>query len=93
MKSANRRETVSHVFVDYIPEEMENGVVYVSLLYEIAVHRCCCGCGENVVTPIGDTGWTLTSDDQSITLHPSIGNFNQPRRSHYWIQRDRVVWC
>ena len=31
--------------------------------------------------------------DGRTTLHPSIGNWNFPCRSHYWIRRDRVEWA
>jgi len=58
--------------------------------YATAIHRCCCGCGNEVVTPLSPVGWFLTFDGDSISLDPSIGNWNFPCRSHYWITRNKV---
>ena len=37
--------------------------------------------------------WRLSFDGVSVTLEPSIGNWNFPCQSHYWIRRNRVVWA
>ena len=87
-----RRKSLIHEFVDQIPEEPSPGVLYVSVSLATAVHQCCCGCGNEVVTPLSPTGWTLTFDGKSVSLSPSIGNWGFHCRSHYWISRDRVVW-
>ena len=79
-------------FVNVVPDSLEEGVLYVSLPYATASHLCACGCGEKVVTPIRPTAWSLTWDGESVTLNPSIGNWSQPCRSHYWIRQGRVVW-
>lgn len=51
-----REQALAHEFVDYIPKKLEDGVVvYVSLTYATAVHRSCCGCGSEVVTPLSPT--------------------------------------
>lgn len=34
-----------HEFVENIPEQLEDGRIYVSMMHATAVHRCCCGCG------------------------------------------------
>lgn len=82
---------LQHRFVKHIPEQLELGVLYVSLDYGSAAHSCCCGCGEEVVTPITPTDWKLTYDGESISLWPSIGNWNLRCRSHYIIERGRVL--
>ena len=38
-------------------------------------------------------GWKLSETDGEVTLHPSIGSFNLPCRSHYFIRGNTVVWC
>jgi Family of unknown function (DUF6527) len=81
----------SHQFVDKIPSTLEENVLYVSMVYAVAVHRCPSGCGKDVVTPLGFTGWRLEFDG-AVTLRPSIGNWSYPCRSHYWIICDRIVW-
>ena len=36
-------------FVDYIPENLDRGVLYISRRYKTATHLCCCGCGREVI--------------------------------------------
>lgn len=86
-----RHETLEHRFVRNVPRELDPGVLYVSMDYATAVHSCCCGCGDRVVTPFTPTDWRMTFDGESISLHPSVGNWNQKCRSHYVIQRNRVL--
>lgn len=80
-------------FVEAIPRSIEDGVLYVSHEYETAIHKCCCGCGQEVVTPIGPTDWKVTSDGDAISVHPSIGNWSFPCQSHYWIDHGRMRWA
>lgn len=88
-----RRRKVHHEFVEFIPSSRKNGVVYVSIKFATAVHNCCCGCGNKVVTPISPTDWKLTFDGETISLHPSIGNWAFKCQSHYWIINDKVKWA
>lgn len=87
-----RLTTTRHEFVERVPERLKVGVLYVSIPFGTAVHRCCCGCGLEVVTPLGPSDWSLTYDGESVTLDPSIGNWSFPCRSHYWIERGHVHW-
>ena len=87
-----RRTTTTHEFVDYIPDDVKEGTVYVCVAFATAVHKCCCGCGNEVVTPLSPTDWKLIFDGQTISLDPSIGNWSFPCESHYWIRRNKVVW-
>lgn len=88
-----RVRRMQHEFVEYIPTDLTNGIIYVSLDYATATHRCCCGCGAEVVTPLSPTDWTLTFDGVSVSLDPSIGNWSFACRSHYWVTRNNVVWA
>lgn len=88
-----RHQTLQHRFVRNAPRELESGVLYISMEYSTAVHSCCCGCGERVVTPFAPTDWAMTFDGESVTLDPSVGNWNQDCRSHYVIKRNRVIEC
>lgn len=74
-----------------MPERLEAGVLYISMDYATAAHRCCCGCGEEIVTPFTPTDWRMTFDGETISLWPSIGNWNLACRSHYVIERNRVI--
>lgn len=80
------------VFIRAIPDQLEDGKLYVSLDYRTASHRCCCGCGREVVTPFGPTDWKFSFDGK-VSLHPSIGNWNFPCRSHYWIRANAIHWA
>lgn len=88
-----RRASVTHEFVEFVPRDLQDGRVYVSIEYATAVHRCACGCGNKVVTPITPTDWKLSFDGETISLYPSIGNWSFPCRSHYWIRENRVEWA
>jgi Family of unknown function (DUF6527) len=78
--------------VEFMPLELEPGVLYVSKKYRTAAHLCACGCGEKVRTQLGPLGWRLTKGRSGPTLYPSIGNWQKPCRSHYYITNGRVVW-
>lgn len=84
---------LTHEFVEYIPEDVKPGTIYVSVTYATATHRCCCGCGREVITPLSPTDWTMSFDGKTVSLDPSIGNWSFPCQSHYWIRRNRVVWA
>lgn len=82
------------VRVKHIPRALEHGVLYISEEYEATQHLCACGCGVEVHLPLASAhGWVLTWDDGLPTLAPSIGSYQIPCRSHYFIRRGRVVWA
>jgi hypothetical protein len=85
-------KTISFEFVEFIPERLKDGIVYISPKYNTAVHKCCCGCQEEVVTPLSPVDWELTFDGKTISLYPSIGNWGLKCQSHYWIRKNRVIW-
>lgn len=88
-----RQITLKHEFVEYIPDKLKDGTIYVSLAFATVAHKCCCGCGNEVITPLSPTDWKLIFDGESISLYPSIGNWNFACRSHYWIECNRVKWA
>jgi hypothetical protein len=81
---------LQHKFIDLVPDILENGVLYISIEYSSAIHKCPCGCGNEVVTPLSPTDWELTFDGKSVSLSPSIGNWNFECKSHYWIIKNKV---
>jgi len=83
--------TLQYKFVELIPDEIEPGTIYITLEYCTAIHKCICGCGNEVVTPISPNDWKLTFDGKSISLYPSIGNWRFPCRTHYWIVKNQIV--
>ncbi len=64
--------------------------LYIPMRFASVAHNCACGCGNQVITPLGRTYWQLTYDGETITLYPSIGNWNFPCQSHYWIRHNTV---
>ncbi len=86
-----RHERLEHRFVKNMPELLESGVLYVSMDYATATHSCCCGCGEEVVIPFTPTDWNMTYDGESISLNPSVGNWNLACRSHYVVRHGKVI--
>ncbi|WP_394358015.1 DUF6527 family protein [Methylococcus mesophilus] len=88
-----KKSALSHQFVEYVPERLQEGILYISIPYATAAHSCCCGCGKEVATPLSPTDWRLTFDGETVSLEPSIGNWSFPCRSHYWIKRSKVAWA
>jgi hypothetical protein len=85
--------TFEHEFVEFIPEELRAATIYVSIRFATVAHLCACGCKKKVVTPLKPTDWKLTFDGKTISLHPSVGNWAFPCRSHYWIRKNKVQWA
>ena len=81
------------IFVDFIPETLEQGIIYISWRYSTAAHLCCCGCGREVITPLNPAKWQLTEVEGDVSLHPSVGNWSFPCQSHYWIRNSRIFWA
>lgn len=88
-----RLTRLQHKFVEYVPEQLEEGVVYVSIAFDTVLHSCCCGCGSTVSTPLHPSRWKLTYNGETVSLSPSIGSWSLPCRSHYWIDRNEVRWA
>jgi hypothetical protein len=84
---------MNYKFVDFIPDNLEQGYIYISLEYNTAIHKCACGCGEEVVTPLSPTDWKLIYNGESVSLSPSIGNWSFKCQSHYWLKNNDVVWA
>lgn len=80
---------------EFMPEKLEEGILYISERYGVAIHLCLCGCGNKVVTPIknGKGGvhdkhsWDLIKESDKITLSPSILT-NWDCNSHYIITKN-----
>lgn len=84
---------MKHKFVETIPDSLENNTLYISIRYSTVVHKCACGCGNEIVTPLSPYDWQLTYNGETISLYPSIGNWSLPCRSHYWIRENEIEWA
>jgi hypothetical protein len=79
--------------VHYVPKALESGILYVSEEFGACLHLCACGCGTKVSTPIGPTDWALEETQAGPTLAPSVGNWQFPCKSHYYIRGGQIVWA
>jgi hypothetical protein len=79
--------------VHFMPKDLKPGVLYVSEEFGAAAHLCPCGCGTKIRTPLGPTDWSLEVTARGPTLHPSVGNWQQPCQSHYVIYKGEIIWC
>lgn len=86
-----KTKALTVVFTEYIPAEVKPETLYISMEFDTAVHLCACGCGTKTVTPFGTRDWILTYDG-TVSLRPSVGNGQQPCRSHYFIKRNQIDW-
>jgi hypothetical protein len=84
---------IAHEFVENIPDFLKEGVIYISMPFATAIHKCCCGCGIEVVTTFSPTDWKLIFDGNTISLHPSIGNWSFACQSHYWVKQSYIIWA
>jgi hypothetical protein len=85
-------QSIQPEYVDYIPKTLDEGVLYISRKFRTASHLCCCGCGTKIVTPLRETEYRLLENHDMVSLYPSIGNWNHPCQSHYWIRNSAVLW-
>ena len=84
-------QSITPRYVKAVPSSMEEGILYISS-YGSAIHRCFCGCGSVVVTPLGPAQWHIAKEGETVTLRPSIGSWNLPCQSHYFITSNKVEW-
>jgi len=80
-------------FVEFIPPELTEGKLYVSMTYATTVHLCACGCGNKVVLPLSPAEWQMFFDGESVSLTPSVGNWEFPCHSHYVIKKNAIRWA
>jgi hypothetical protein len=79
--------------VRYMPKELRTGVLFVSEEFGIAIHLCACGCGSKVRMALGPAEFAVIDAPGGPTVRPSIGNWQRPCQSHYWIERGEVLWA
>ncbi len=79
--------------VEYMPKQLEPGILYVSEKFGAVAHLCACGCGEKIRTPLGPTEWAFTESAAGPSLWPSVGNWQKACQSHYIIDGGEIIWC
>lgn len=87
----NKITEFSIKFIELMPKEIEEGILYISLVYSTTCHKCFCGCGVETFAPIGKDGWKQTNINGFVSLSPSL----QQRlecQSHYHLTENKVIW-
>ncbi|WCO01319.1 DUF6527 family protein [Psychroserpens ponticola] len=85
-------EKIKLLKVHFLPKELKDGFLYVSEEFGIAGHLCPCGCKNKIITPLDPSEWSFEETNNKPTLYPSIGNWQLPCRSHYWITDGIIEW-
>lgn len=88
-----KKKKLRHLFVDSIPADLQDGIIYVCLKHNIVSHLCACGCRHRIDTPIDPDEWKFSYNGKAISLFPSIGNWDIPCSSHYFITNNMVKFC
>jgi hypothetical protein len=78
--------------VQYMPKQLNAGILYVAEEFGAVAHLCACGCGTKIRTPLWPAKWTLEETDTGPSLYPSVGNWQHACQSHYWITNGEVIW-
>lgn len=91
----SRVDILKPVYVQYVPpaDSIKQGELYISQEFQTAVHKCYCGCGEEVVTPLNPAQWRFSEKDGKVSLYPSIGNWSYQCQSHYFIKDNQILWA
>lgn len=76
-----RQTALPPQFVEFIPEQLEDGVLYISERHGTAIHLCCCGCGTELVTPLNPAGWT-----------GALGGFRRRQSSRGLVTRHQMLY-
>lgn len=88
-----RVSSITPQYVNIIPDHLEDGVLYVCERFGTVAHKCCCGCGEEVITPLTPADWSIRKEKGAVSLSPSIGNWSFACKSHYFITRNQIIWA
>ena len=78
-----RKEPIELVEIETVPNDIDPNKMYYSQNYQVACHRCLCGCGQKICVPIEPHEWQITRKDK-LSMTPSFQHMNGCK-SHYII--------
>lgn len=87
------RAAYTHKFVKAFPDKLDDDILYVSVEFGTAAHRCFCGCGSEVYTRFSPRDWSMKFNGETVSISPSIGNWSFACQSHYILDGGRVHWA
>jgi hypothetical protein len=88
-----RIDHLDPVFVEFIPESLEPEKLYISMQYAVTAHMCPSGCGNKIFLPLSPAQWNMQFDGVGVSISPSVGNWEYPCRSHYFITNNEIQWA
>jgi hypothetical protein len=71
MKTLKRVE-IDPVFVEFVPENLEQNKLYISEKYNGCSHLCLCGCGVTCYLPLNPGEWSIKNNSGKVSITPSI---------------------
>jgi hypothetical protein len=77
--------------VDRTPATLVDGVVYHNEDFELAALSCACGCGHRITLLVPDSHQVFDHGGFA-TVRPSIGVFDAPCLSHFFVTAGDVEW-
>ena len=80
-------------YTQVIPDDIQDNKIYISKEYGVCIHNCPCGCKHQIVLPFTENQWTLTENNDKVSLTPSIFSKSLKCQSHYYIKNNNVQWC
>ncbi|WEX08943.1 DUF6527 family protein [Chelativorans sp. AA-79] len=80
-----------YLWVERIPTQMQEGVVYHTEEFELAGLLCACGCGHRITLLVPDSH-QVWNEGGYATIRPSVGVFDAPCKAHYVITAGNVQW-
>ncbi len=84
---------ITYKFVEFIPDKIEEGVLYISIEYCTAIHKCVCGCGNEVVTPLSPTDWELIFDGKTVSVKPLHRNWSFDCKSTILLRKNKIRYA
>ena len=81
--------------VEYIPEKLDENIMYYSRRFQLIDFLCPCGEGHRSgirVGPRWDTGWEIfINSSNDFTITPSI--LNNICGAHFFVNSGQIDWC
>ena len=79
-------------WVEDMPPVLQPHTFYISTQHRLTEHLCACGCGAEISLPLGPSEWRIDGYGACVSLHPSVGNWRLPCKSHYVIHNSTTQW-
>lgn len=89
-----KEKTFYPEFLKYIPNDIDDSKLYISLEFGCAIFMCPCGCGHKAVLslrPFWEDAWDIEINEDKVSFSPSI--LSGVCKSHFYIKNNKVEWA